>query len=250
MAAVVEALRARLAAMSRFLQQGLEVTKFSRKGLPSRRVLWMPKDGTLCISRPRRAKRDKAVRLEDISRVVCGASAPNFIKSPQFSTLVAGAEQCCVSVYGDEDGTSFHFRLGGVTGDGGSTGQVLVELLQALVRQVAGVGTAAEKRAQSLNYARTGNLLPRYAAQKREMIGMDVSCYEAPLAHYLPLARSLSFFLSFSGPFLLSLTSAVTHSLFLSFSLCLRQLLTLTPQAAPVSRRPDSILHHCDDTLP
>merc|ERR1711988_1918598 len=117
--------------------------------------------------------------MGDITRVERGASADSFKKSPQYSTAVAGAEDCCVSVYGGDDGTSLHFRVGGAVGSGGSTGQILVELLQALVRQVAGIGTAAEKRAQALNYAQTGRLLPRYVAKKREIIASD-AVHSAP----------------------------------------------------------------------
>ena len=174
MVAVVFDLRKRLAAMWHLLQQGFQVTKFNRHSRPSSRVLFMPKDGTLCLVKTRRAAGKKTIRLEDITAVVLGAKSENFTKSPSFASAIAGAERSCLSIY--SSAASFHFRVGGMSGGGGegnNTGQMLAELLQALARQVAGVGTPAEKRAQALNYARTGKLLSRYVAKKSAAIRAD-----------------------------------------------------------------------------
>ena len=162
MAAVVEAVRKRLAAMCQLLQQGFEVTKFSRGGVASKRVVWIGSDGMMCLSKSRRAKRDKAIRLEDISRVVQGVNnADNFARSAQFSTAIAGAEQCCISIYGGAGDVSFHFRLGDAPSANSTrsttAARMLCELLQVMVRKLA-IGTAAERRARAVEYARTGTL--------------------------------------------------------------------------------------------
>lgn len=160
MAVVVQQLRKRLSAMCELLRQGFEVTKFSRGGVPSKRVLWMGGDGWLCLSKSRRAKRGKTIRLEDISSVVRGVGADNFAKSPKFAAELAGMESCCISIRGAAGDASFHFRLGNTTA--GSTrsttaANMLAELLQALVRQLS-VGTAADMRAKAEAYAQTGRL--------------------------------------------------------------------------------------------
>jgi len=160
MAVVVQQLRKRLSAMCELLRQGFEVTKFSRGGVPSKRVLWMGGDGWLCLSKSRRAKREKTIRLEDISSVVRGVGADNFAKSPKFAAELAGMESCCISIRGAAGDASFHFRLGNTTA--GSTrsttaANMLAELLQALVRQLS-VGTAADMRAKAEAYAQTGRL--------------------------------------------------------------------------------------------
>ena len=160
MAVVVQQLRKRLSAMCELLRQGFEVTKFSRGGAPSKRVLWMAGDGALVLSKSRRAKREKTIRLEDISSVVRGVGADNFAKSPKFAAELAGMESCCISISGSASDASFHFRLGNTTADSTrstTAAKMLVELLQALVRQLS-VGTAADMRAKAEAYAQTGRL--------------------------------------------------------------------------------------------
>lgn len=125
--------------------------------------MWMGDNGVICLSKSRRAKADKSMRLEDISRVERGASADNFSTSAQFSTAVAGAEQCCISIYGREGDASFHFRLGDVPSSADSkirsttAARMLCELFHALMGQLS-AGTSAQRRARAANYARTGEL--------------------------------------------------------------------------------------------
>jgi hypothetical protein len=174
MVAVVFHLRKRLAALWHLLRQGIQVTKFSRQGRPSSRVLFMPRNGTLCLVKTGKAAGKKAIRLEDITAIELGPKSSNFTKSPNFASAIAGAERSCLSIY--SSAASFHFRVGGMSGGGGggnNTGQMLAELLLALARQVAGVGTPAEKRAQAFNYGRTGQLLSRYVAKKSAAIRAD-----------------------------------------------------------------------------
>jgi len=108
------------------LRNGLEVVKFPRQGKPRTRVLWLHGDGSLRLGTLREMAASRAdagaaesgeghgeriIPLNDLERVIDGATTAAFLSSPAYKGEVAGSEECCLTLVGKPVQPQYNIKL-------------------------------------------------------------------------------------------------------------------------------------------
>jgi hypothetical protein len=108
------------------LRNGLEVVKFPRQGKPRTRVLWLHGDGSLRLGTLREMAASRAdaraaesseghgeriIPLNDLERVIDGATTAAFLNSPAYKGEVVGSEECCLTLVGKPVQPQYNIKL-------------------------------------------------------------------------------------------------------------------------------------------